>query len=401
MSKFLYKAKGPNGRTVTGTVEAKNEIEAEALLTQHSLVAEEVVAVNESPLDFLRNIFSRINDKDRAIFARQLSTMVSAGLTLPKSIKVTSNQARTEKLRNIYMDLYKQLEEGKTFSSALRDHPEAFNDVYVAVVAAGEQTGKVDVVLKQLATQLENNNNFVGRVRGALYYPGFIIVAMVAIAIYMLVKVIPALKGIFDQEGEQLPIATRILLAMSDAVQVYWWAVIMVIIGRVIFLRFFFESQSGAAVKDKLAIKTPVIKKMFEGMYMYRVTEIMAMLLGAGVPLLNTIKIAATTVNNGVYEESLLNVAKYVERGVPLSVQLMKEPVFPPIFGQMASVGEETGQLDKVLKKVSDYYQETTDQMIKTLSTLIEPAILLLVGAAVAFIVFAVLVPIYNIAQIE
>jgi type II secretory pathway component PulF len=155
MSKFLYKAKGPNGRTVTGTVEAKNEIEAEALLTQHSLVAEEVVAVNESPLDFLRNIFSRINDKDRAIFARQLSTMVSAGLTLPKSIKVTSNQARTEKLRNIYMDLYKQLEEGKTFSSALRDHPEAFNDVYVAVVAAGEQTGKVDVVLKQLATQLE------------------------------------------------------------------------------------------------------------------------------------------------------------------------------------------------------------------------------------------------------
>lgn len=401
MRKFLYKAKGPNGRTVTGTVEAKNEIEAESLLTQHSLVAEEIVATDESPLNFLKNFMSRINDKDRAVFARQLSTMVSAGLTLPKSIKVTSNQARTEKLKNIYMDIYKQLEEGKSFSNALRDHPEAFDDVFVNVVAAGEQTGKIDIVLKQLATQLENNNNFVGRVRGAMYYPGFIIVAMIFIAIYMLVKVIPALKGIFDQQGAQLPIATRILLAMSDAVQVYWWAVIMVVIGLIVFFRFFFESHSGARVKDKLAVKTPLINKMFEGMYMYRVTEVLSMLLGAGVPLLNAIKIVATTVNNGVYEEALLNVAKFVERGVPLSVQLMKEPVFPPIFGQMASVGEETGQLDVVLKKVSEYYQETTDQMIKTLSSLIEPAILLLVGVAVAFIVFAVLVPIYNIAQLE
>jgi type IV pilus assembly protein PilC len=234
-----------------------------------------------------------------------------------------------------------------------------------------------------------------------MYYPGFIIMAMLVIGIYMLVKVVPTLKGFFDQEGAQLPIATRILLAISDAVQVYWWAVIMAIIGLIVFFRFFFESHSGAKVKDKLAIKTPMIKKLFEGMYMYRVTEIMSMLLGAGVPLLNAIKIAATTVNNGVYEEGLLNVAKYVERGVPLSVQLQKEPVFPSIFGQMAAVGEETGQLDTVLKKVSEYYQETTDQMIKTLSTLIEPAILLLVGCAVAFVVFAVLVPIYNIAQLE
>ena len=401
MKKFLYKAKGPNGRTITGTVEAKNEIEAESLLTQHSLVAEEIVATEDSPIDFLKNFFSRINDKDRAVFARQLSTMVSAGLTLPKSLKVTSNQARTEKLKNIYQDIYKQLEEGKTFSSALKDHPEAFDDVFVNVVAAGEQTGKIDVVLKQLAVQLENNNNFVGRVRGAMYYPGFIVIAMLVIAIYMLVKVIPALKGIFDEQGATLPVATRVLLAMSDAVQVYWWAVVMGIIGLIVFFRFFFESHSGAKVKDKLAVKIPIVNKLFEGMYMYRVTEILSMLLGAGVPLLNAIKIVASTVNNGVYEEALLNVAKYVERGVPLSVQLMKEPVFPPIFGQMSSVGEETGQLDVVLRKVADYYQETTDQMIKTMASLIEPAILLLVGVAVAFIVFAVLVPIYNIAQLE
>lgn len=399
MKKFLYKAKGANGKIITGTVSAQNEFEAENVLMKHNLIALEIKTAKVSPTSFLAILSSKVNSKDRAIFARQLSTMISAGLTLPKSIKVASTQARNDRLRSIYLDVYKDLEEGTSFSIALSKHPEAFDQVFVSVVNAGEATGKLDVVLKQIADQLENDNNFVGKVRGAMYYPAFILLALIGIGIYMLVKVIPTLKGIFDQQGVSLPIATKFLLWLSEFFRGYWWVCLMIVVGLVVFLKFFFDSESGAAVKDKLQVKTPGFRKLFEGMYMYRLTQVLSMLLGAGVPLLNALKIGATVVNNGVYEESMINVAKYVERGVPLSVQLLKEPVFPQLIGQMAAVGEETGQLDQVLEKVADYYKETTDQMIKTISTLVEPIILVLMGAGVAFLVFAVLVPIYQVSQ--
>ena len=399
MKKFLYKAKGANGKIVTGTVTASNEFEAENVLMKHNLIAMELRSAAVSPINFLSFLGTKIGSKDKAVFARQLSTMIGAGLTLPKSIKVASTQARTERLRSIYLDVYKDLEEGTSFSIALSKHPEAFDQVFVSVVGAGEATGKLDVVLKQIAQQLENDNNFVAKVKGAMYYPAFILLALVGIGTYMMVKVIPTLKGLFDQQGVSLPIATKILLSLSDFLVNSWWAALMIVVGVVVFLKFFFDSDSGAAVKDKLQIKTPGFKKLYENMYMYRLTQVLSMLLGAGVPLLNALKIGATVVNNGVYEEGLLDVVKYVERGVPLSAQLMKNPLFPELIGQMAAVGEETGQLDQVLLKVSDYYAEATDQMIKTISTLIEPMILVVMGAAVAFLVFAVLVPIYQVSQ--
>jgi len=401
MKRFLYKAKGPNGKIITGTVEAKDELEAESLLLRHSLVATDIVASQSSSYHLFEKYFFRVNSKDKAVFARQLATMISAGLTLPKSIKIASTQARNERLRGIYLDVFRCLEEGQSFSTSLSKHPEAFDQVFISVVNAGESTGKLDIVLKQLADQLESDNNFIAKVKGAMYYPAFILCALIGVAIYMLAKVIPSLKSIFDQQGANLPIATRALLATSEFVEVYWWAVILILVGLIVFSKFFFESNPGANVKDQLQIRIPAVKKLYEGIYMYRMTKVLAMLLGAGVPLLNALKIAASTMSNAVYEESLLDVTKYVERGVPLSTQLLKEPVFPQLVGQMAAVGEETGELDGVMNKVSDYYQENTEQMIKTLATLIEPVVLIFIGCGVAFLVFAVMIPIYNVAQVQ
>lgn len=399
MKKFLYKAKGSNGKIVTGTVTATNEFEAENVLMKHNLVAMELRSATTSSLSILSFFSKKIGSRDKAIFARQLATMIGAGLTLPKAIKVASSQARTEKLRSVYLDVYKDLEEGTSFSIALSKHPEAFDQVFVSVVGAGEATGKLDVVLKQIAQQLENDNNFVSKIKGALYYPAFILLALLGIGGYMMIKVIPTLKDLFTQQGAELPIATKALIAISDFLVDYWWAALLLAIALGVFIKYFLRSESGEVVKDKLQINTPGFKKLFENMYMYRLTQVLAMLLGAGVPLLNALKISATVVNNGIYEEGLLNVVKYVERGVPLSAQLLKDPVFPEFIGQMTAVGEETGQLDQVLLKVSDYYAESTDQMIKTISSLIEPIILVLMGFAVAFLVFAVLVPIYQVSQ--
>ncbi|MFA4996182.1 MAG: type II secretion system F family protein [Patescibacteria group bacterium] len=400
MKTFLYKAKNSRGEIVTGTVKATNQVEAEGILVKHNLLALDISS-EKGKSTFSFNFHKKVTAKDKAIFSRQLSTMISAGLPLPKAIRITSSQAANPNLKTIYQNIYKDLEEGMSFSNALARHPQAFDKVFVSIVNAGENTGKLDIVLKQLADQLENDNNFIGKVKGAMYYPAFILAALVGIAIYMLLVVIPQLKAIFDSAGATLPIATRILLAMSGFVQTKWWLVLVIIIIAAVLLKYWASSKSGARTKDQLQLKIPGISKLFDGIYMYRFSKIMAMLIGAGVPLLDALKIGGSVMNNSLYEESIAKAASHVEKGVPLSVQLSKDPVFPPFLGQMVAVGEETGQLDGVLSKVADYYEEATDQAIKTISTLVEPAVLILMGIGVAFLVFAILVPIYNISQLQ
>lgn len=225
--------------------------------------------------------------------------------------------------------------------------------------------------------------------------------ALVGISVYMIIVVIPQLKSIFDSAGTDLPIATKMLLAISEFVKTKWWLLLVILVLLAVVGKFWLSSSSGGKTKDKLQLAIPGIKKMYEGIYMYRFSKVMAMLIGAGVPLLDALKIGGSIINNSVFESSIITAANQVEKGVPLSVQLLKDPTFPPFIGQMAAVGEETGQLDGVLSKVADYYEEATDQIIKTISTLVEPVILIIMGIGVAFLVFAVLVPIYNIAQLK
>lgn len=400
MKTYLYKAKNSKGEIITGTVKAVSSDDAENILAKHNLAALDVAA-EKGKSSLFAGFGKKVNAKDRAIFARQISTMISAGLALPKAVKITSAQARNEYLKGIYMEIFKDLEDGLSFSNSLAKHSEAFDKVFVSIVAAGESTGKLDTVLKQQADQLENDNNFIGKVKGAMYYPGFIMVALIGVATYMLIVVIPQLKTVFDSAGAQLPLATRVLLAISDFVKTKWWFLFAIIIVLAVFIKFWLGSSSGLHTKDELQLRIPGVKKVFEGIYMYRFSKVMAMLIGAGVPLLDALKIGGSVMNNSVFEKSIADAATQVEKGIPLSVQLSKDPTFPPFIGQMAAVGEETGQLDGVLNKVADYYEEATDQMIKTISTLVEPVVLIIMGLGVAFLVFAILVPIYNIAQLQ
>jgi type II secretory pathway component PulF len=400
MKAFLYKAKNNRGQIVTGTVKAENEMLAEKLLMSHNFAVLDLVAQKSEGMNMNSLFETRVSSRDKALFARQLSTMISAGLELSRAIKVVSTQARNDKVRSVYLNIYKDIEEGLSFSGALAKHPREFDPIFISVINAGEATGKLDVVLNQLAEQLESDNNFSGKVKGALYYPAFILVALVGIGIYMMVAVIPTLKGVFASAGAQLPIATRILIGMSDFFVKFWWLVLLIAIGLGSFIYYWLRSKTGGEFKDMLQIKTPGFKKLYGGMYMYRFTTVLSMLIGAGVPLLDALKIGGTTLNNGVYEESVARIISQVEKGVPLSVQLSKETIFPALVGQMAAVGEETGQIDKVLDKVADYYGEQTDEMIKTISTLVEPIVIVIMGLGVAFLVFAILVPIYNVSQL-
>lgn len=395
MPKFLYKAKNSNGEIVTGTVTTYSQPEAERILVKHNLVSMEIMQEQSSVIN---SFFTRkLSVKDRSIIARQLATMLSAGLPLSKAVSILAKQARTETIQKIFLEIYKDLEEGYSFSACLSKHPEAFDKVFVSIVASGESTGKLDIVLNELANQLERDSSFTSKVVSSLYYPGFILVAMFGGGFFMLTFIVPKLKTMFDGAGQQLPAITRMLLGLSGFMVSWWWLVLIVVIGGIIFLRFWFETEAGAVFLYQMEMTIPGIRNVVEGLYMYRFTRITAMLISSGVPLLDTLKISASVIGNVTYEESIMRISKQVEKGVPLSAQILKEPKFPQLVGNMIAVGEETGELDKVLSKVADYYEESTNDATKAIQSLVEPVVMVLIGVAVAILVFAIYIPIYQI----
>ncbi|MCX6808514.1 MAG: type II secretion system F family protein [Candidatus Berkelbacteria bacterium] len=395
MARFLYKAKNNQGEVVTGTVMAPNHFDAEQVLIKHNLVPTDIVLDHQ--ISFFSRFFGRVSAKDKAVIARQLATMLSAGLPLAKAITILTKQAKNESQRKIFLEIYKDIEQGYSFSVALSRHPQAFDRVFVSIVNAGESTGKLDIVLKELANQLERDSSFNSKVKGSLAYPGFIFVAVIVAAFVMMVVVVPKLKTMFDSQSMSLPMTTKLLISTSDFVGAYWWLLVLLIIGVYMGFRFWIATYEGGRIFHRIEMKIPGLKTILEGLYMYRFTRILAMLSGAGVPLLDSLHIAGSVIDNPVYEASIRNVSVQIEKGVPLSVQLLKEPIFPQLIGNMVAVGEETGELDKVLDKVADYYEEATNDMVKIVTSLVEPAVLILVGLAVAFIVFAIYLPIYQL----
>ncbi len=397
--KFLYKAKNGKGDVVTGTVQANNEFEAEKILFDNKLIAMDIIA--EKTFDFSSFFRFKANTRDRAVFARQLATMVDAGLTLSKAVSVAANNARNDNLKDIYYTIYKDIEEGQSFSTALAKHPEVFDRVFISIVKSGETTGNLDVVLSQTADRLENDNDFISKIKGAMYYPIFILFALIVIGGYMLIKVIPQLKNLFDKSGAELPWATRAMLASSDFMQAKWWLVLIIIILIVVVAKVFTMSEVGVRTIGMLQLTIPGIKGLLFGVYMSRFARIMEMLIKSGVPLLDALKIMSSTINNTLLEEEINGMVIEVERGVPLSTPMQRNEYFPKFIGQMVAVGEQTGKLDQVLSKVAEFYESETSTRIKSISSLIEPIILLIIGGGVAVLIFAVLVPIYSIAQLQ
>jgi type IV pilus assembly protein PilC len=304
-------------------------------------------------------------------------------------------------LKSAYYAVYKDIEEGYAFSTALSKHPDVFDRIFVSVSRSGETTGNLEAVLSQLADKYENDSNFSGKIKSALYYPIFILCALIGIGTYMLIAVIPKLDVIFKSEGVQLPWATQVLISLSGFLTNFWWLALIILILLILGIRFWLLSDVGSRTISQWQIKIPGIKGLSEGIYMSRFSRTLEMLISSGVPILDSLKVAGATMNNQVYEESVARMALEVEKGVPLSVPLSKDPAFPGLMGQMVSVGEQTGKLDKVLDKVATYYETDTSEKIEGISTLVEPIVLLIIGLGVAFLVFAVLVPIYNIAQIQ
>ena len=398
MGKFIYEAKNEKGQLVRGEVQAATEVSAEKALMKNHLIVTDLQP--EKSVLSVMGLFNSIGVKDRATFARQLATMIDAGLPLVQALNIIALQTKNINLRAVLASVVRDIESGYSFSTALAKHPNAFNKVFVSVVRSGEATGKLDEVLLELADQFEKDASFAGKIKGALAYPIFIISAMFGVGGLMMVKVIPTIKNVFDEAHTELPFMTRALIALSDILVKYWIIVIVGIAGLLILLRFFFKSERGKILLDTLALKMPLFAATSTSIIMARMTRTLGLLISSGIPILEALRIVSDAIGNHVYQAGLSEVRAEVERGIPMSVPLMKNTTFPILFGQMVSVGEQTGRLDAMMTNLAKYYSEEADNKLKGMSSLIEPVVMVVLGVGVAILIFAILVPIYNISSL-
>ncbi len=398
MAKFIYEAKNDKGQQVHGEVQATNETVAEKLLLRNKLV----VTSLEPERSALAALFmvGRISVRNRSQFARQLATMIDAGLPLVQALSIILMQTKNASMHSIISSVIRDIEGGYSFSTALARHPLAFDRIFISIVHSGETTGKLDAVLLELATQLEKDSAFAGKLKSALAYPVFIVSAMIGVGVLMMIKVIPTIKGIFDEAGAELPFATRLLIGISDSMVKYWYIFIIATVGLLLLIRLGLATPSGKIFKDRFVLKAPIISGTVVSAMMARTTRTLGLLVGAGIPILESLRIVSDVVNNVVYKSGLDEVRAEVERGIPMSAPLMNNSNFPVLFGQMVAVGEQTGRVDTMLGNLAKYYTSETEDKLKNVSSLIEPIVMVILGFGVAVLIFAILIPIYNIASI-
>ncbi|MBI2590015.1 type II secretion system F family protein [Candidatus Berkelbacteria bacterium] len=347
----------------------------------------------EIDIPFLNNVSVR----EKSFLARQLATMLASGLALNRAVAILVAQTQNKTLKTALQGIETDLEGGLPFSGAIAKHPKIFDRVFVNVVISGESVGRLADVLNQLADQLEKDSGFMNRVKGALAYPAFVFVAMIVVGAITMVYIIPQLQSVFEEAGAELPFLTRMIIAISHFLQNYWWLIIIFVVVGLAVGRTYFRSKAGERLWGLIQLHLP--GHLGYDIYMARFNRTLGMLVQAGTPIIEAISVTASVMDNLLYREYLAAAADQVKRGVPLSVPLQKTALFPLIVGQMIAVGEQTGRLDQILLKLAEYYEEEADSKIKQLSSLIEPIVIVLIGVGVGILVYAILVPIYNIAQ--
>ncbi|MDO8513155.1 MAG: type II secretion system F family protein [bacterium] len=347
-------------------------------------------------LPFLTNVSIR----DKAFVARQLATMLESGIPLAQSVSIIGVQASNDIMQETMAAIVHDLEHGLNFSTAIGKHPRLFSRVFVSAVRAGEASGRLDSVLGELASQLEKDTDATSKIKGALMYPAFIFGAMIVTVVIMMVKIVPQLESVFMENNAQLPFTTTVIMSLSRSMVAYWWIYLIAVSFTVWGLGFYLKTDSGREHWNTLKIRMPIIGTINKGNYMARFARTLSMLIASGVPIIESLKIVADSIDNDIYREGLLRVAYDVSRGVPISVPLQRDKNFPMIVSQMAIVGEQTGKMDEVFSKLAHYYEGQTEDKIKGMASLLEPAVLVVIGLGAAFVVFAIIMPLYNLTSV-
>jgi len=396
MPTFRYVAKENTGKTVSETLEYSDKSNLIEALRKKGLV---IISINEVARKRL-GPSKKVKLEDIVIFSRQLATMVDSGIPLVQAMDILCEQIEEPNFKNVIATIRDDIEVGSSFSEALLKHPAVFSPLYINMVKAGESSGALDDILDRLASYLEKANTLQRKVKSSLVYPAVVIAMAFLITLVMLLKVIPTFKGIFDMLGGTLPLPTRILILISDTLRGMFLYVVSVVGVALFLLRKYMKTPQGKAMFDRTILKLPVIGQLLRKVAVAKFTRTLATLVKSGVPILVSLEIVGKTSGNTVIERALDDVRRSIKEGENISSPLAKSGVFPPMVVRMINVGEQTGELEKMLGKIADFYDDQVDAAVSGLTSLIEPLIIGFLGIVIGGIVIAMFLPVFKMTEL-
>lgn len=397
MSSFIYNAKDADGKTISGIMEAASQAEAADILHKKNLI---VLSINPAHAKKEKSKDKKIKLDELVIFSRQLATMIDAGIPLVQALKILSEQIEMPAFKRVITAIHHDIESGVNFCDCLARHPKVFSELYINMARAGEISGKLDEVLDRLATYLEKTAALNRKIRSSLVYPAVVVTMAFAITAVLLLKVVPTFKSIFDMLGGQLPLPTQILIAVSEGFKkLFFVFVIFFMIMGALFKKYV-STQRGRYNFDSFILKVPVLGMLFRKVALAKFARTFATLIRSGVSALNSLEIVAKTAGNRVVEKVILSARDSVKNGEPISLMLSKSVVFPPMVCRMIGVGEKTGQLEKMLSKIADFYDEQVDAAVSALTSMIEPMVIAFLGVVIGGIVISLFLPIFKITEL-
>ena len=398
MPAFSYTAKNSYGKSVAGTVDARTPEVAVSLLKNQNLTVISIQEKKERAVDILSNL-KGVPFGEVVTFTRQLSTMISAGLPISRALEVLSNQSVNKNFKKIITEVLRSVEGGVSLSMALGVHSRVFSNTYVSLVRAGESSGKLDIILKKLADNMEADRDLNSKFKSAMIYPAVILVAMVAVFIILMIFVMPQMSEMYKNMNIELPATTKLMIALSDFMVKYVYIVVLAIVGIVIGVRSFTTSEKGKIIMSDIAIKIPVFGKITLQKDFASFSRTLSLLINSGVPIVEALNTVSMIMSSQTLKDYVSNAARQVEKGNSLSSYFKSTTQFPPLLGQMAGVGEETGKMDEVLERVAVYYEGEVNNLVKGLTTALEPIILVMLGVMVGFMIISIITPIYKITS--
>ena len=397
MKRFSYRAKDKKtGNIVKGNLQATTERAAGKLLVEQGYVPEKISEVKEN---FFSKFANRITTKDRITFSRQFATLIGAGLPLANSLRTVAAQTENKAMKAVIEDVLNNVEGGKSLTDSFAAHPDVFDNVYISLVRAGEAGGTLVESLKRLADQQEKDAAMMSKIRGAMVYPGIILVVIIAVLAFMMIMVVPQVRGLYEDMGKELPGLTKFLVGMTDFFGMYWWA-LLIVLGILVFAFINFrKTDTGRNFFDTFKLNVPMFKGLFQKLYMSRFARTMQMLLGAGVSMLDSMAISARATGNTVVEKQVMEAAEKVKAGKELSKSLEDRDYILPLVPQMSSIGEQSGKIDEMLGRAAKVFTDEVDEQINNISTMIEPILMVIMAGLIGVVIGGTLLPIYSLVS--
>jgi len=400
MPTYIWKGRTVTGEIQTGELTYESQEEALAYLRKKRILITSVVEKSRELKIKMPSLGSAVSIKDLAIFTRQFATMIGAGLPLVQCLEILSKQTEAAGFRAVITSVMHDVEAGSTLADALGKHKKVFDDLFVNMVQAGEAGGVLDEILMRLANYIEKANALIRKVKGALTYPAVVLTVALGATLFMLMFIIPTFAKMFTDFGGELPLPTKIVMGLSNFLRHFWWALFAAVVAGVIAFQRFASTEHGRLAVDKVSLKMPILGDVILKGGVARFTRTLGTLISSGVPILTGLEITARTAGNKVLQNAIEATRNSIREGETIAAPLRASGVFPPMVVQMIAVGEQTGALDQMLTKIANFYEEEVDAAVETLTSVIEPVMIVVMGTIVGGMLVAMYLPMFKLINV-